>query len=94
MFNDPNVGPAVASAEMKVLLYSFVALRAQRGKKWCRKSGVGEFRRFLGEPIPDNVTPISRARTRSPEEDDAARNLKKLFASHCNQCGRCKLAQR
>lgn len=87
MIGDRNERPAVASEEMKLLLLSFVALRAQRGKKWCRKSGVGEFRRFLGNPPPDNVMPLSDAK--NPAASDANRNLKKLFASHCRECGRC-----
>jgi hypothetical protein len=89
----PEKAP-VASEEMKLLLISFLALRAQHGKKWCRDYGVGEFRRFLGDQLPDNVTPIFHAKKlRTAAEGDASRNLKKLFASHCRECGRCKFAR-
>lgn len=81
------------SPDLQMLLSSFILLRHFRGKRWCRKNGVGSLRRQLGESEyrGENVAPLAHARVpEMAEAERVATTLRKALATHCRQCARCR----
>lgn len=82
---------AIPGDETKLLAFVLNSMRAERGKKWCKNHGVGAYRLMLGNPPPDNVTPIDCGK--SPWSRNGHRTseaLQKMFAAVCKDCGCCK----
>jgi hypothetical protein len=81
------------SPEMMIGLAGLVAERERKGKRWCRKLGVGARWRLLGRILPVNVVEMPSGAEALAPSLNAQRQAQTWLLNVCKTCRGCPLGR-